>query len=120
MERSDHPLLYKQSLTNLAEKNAVLLSDVIVSLPCESTPPPVLWGPLLSARLQRMVSEITLNQSNSPHYLPHPKTAQTLTHALTTFKGQPKLQLVIHEYCCNKTAQAVCIFILKKVSGTLD
>lgn len=85
MQRSNHPLLSKQSLTNLAAlgNNAVLLSDVIVSLPWESISPPVLWGPLFSARLQRMVSEITLKQSNSPLYLPHPNTAQSLTHTLS-------------------------------------
>lgn len=118
MERSNYPLLSKQPLTNLAAlgKNAVLLSDV-VSLPWESISPPVLWAPLLSAGLQRMVSEITLRQSNSPHYLPHPKTAQTLTHLS---EGSLIFQLFIHENCCIKPAQAICSLILKKVNGTLD
>lgn len=106
VERSNYALLSKQPLANPAAlgNSAVLLSGVIVSLPWESISPPVLWAPLLSAGLQRMVSEITQRQSNSPHYLPHPKTAQTLTHLS---EGSLIFQLVINKNCCIKTSQAI-------------
>lgn len=54
-----------------------------------------------------------------PTISPIPKLPK-LSHAVTIFKGQPNLQLVIHDNCCIKTAQAVCGLILKKASGTVD
>lgn len=46
---------------------------------------------LWSEKLQRMVCEITLKQSNSLHYLPHHKMVHTpTTHVITAFEGWPK------------------------------
>lgn len=122
MQRSNHVLLSKQSLTNLAAlgNNAVLPSCFCVPALGEHSSTCVLGTTPSCKTSENGFWDNSKTKQLSPPSPPSQNCLNSHTHAVTTFKGQPNLQLVIHENCCIKTAQAVCSLILKKVSGTKD